>query len=427
MRSRRTTASGHDVVLRAYPGFRALGSTRDVLGLYGAAQYTWAVRDGLFRVLVQSDDRASIHARTMRISDAALQPAAHLVSPTIAGLGRIVLDGAFLYRWRNFLNQINYLGGDDRLRGYPTNFFVGANVLAYNVEARNASGGDPVVPARGRRLLRRGDAYTSSAQFHPYQSVGVGLRGLFPWLDRTVFRVDFGFPLQRPIDPTTGAPIPPFAFLLSFTRRSRRRRLRRRRSCRPGKGPIRHDRFDDFVQGIRALAPRVRAAGRHRVLIPDCEERCRQRVCEGAWVARRYQDAGAVVGEDVGNTAHTCGDDRSTARERFEDDVRSTFRPAGQGEDVTRSHPFGDVGMGSWAEHSRGVRSPPRSAGAHLLACIAVACQDQKRAWDSRPDALECIEELVNPFCGSRRPAKRTTRASSSTPSFRRMAARARG
>jgi hypothetical protein len=47
--------------------------------------------------------------------------------------------------------------------------------------------------------------------------VGVGLRALFPWLDRTVFRADIGFPIERPIDPTTGAPVPPFGFLVSFT------------------------------------------------------------------------------------------------------------------------------------------------------------------------------------------------------------------
>ncbi|HEX3343232.1 MAG TPA: hypothetical protein VHS09_01615, partial [Polyangiaceae bacterium] len=45
---------GHDIVARVYPIFRALGSTRDVVGFYGAAQYSWAVRDGLFRVAFQS-------------------------------------------------------------------------------------------------------------------------------------------------------------------------------------------------------------------------------------------------------------------------------------------------------------------------------------------------------------------------------------
>jgi hypothetical protein len=61
-----------------------------------------------------------------------------------------------------------------------------------------------------------GDAYSSASQFQPYESVGVGVRALFPWLDRTVFRADIGFPLNRPIDPSTGALIAPYAFLFSF-------------------------------------------------------------------------------------------------------------------------------------------------------------------------------------------------------------------
>ena len=47
-------------------------------------------------------------------------------------------------------------------------------------------------------------------------SVGAGLRGLFPWLDRTVFQFDVGFPVERPINPATGALIAPYNFVLSF-------------------------------------------------------------------------------------------------------------------------------------------------------------------------------------------------------------------
>jgi hypothetical protein len=206
---------GHDVVLRVYPSFRALGSSRDVVGLYGAAQYTWAVRDGLFRVAFQSTTEPQVSPGN-RIADASLQPAAHLVSPTVAGLGRIVLDGTFLYRWRNYLNQVTYLGGDDRARGFPTNFFVGANVLAYNVEARSRPVQLLSCELAGIAFYDVGDAYTAAARFQPYQSVGVGVRALFPWLDRTVFRADIGFPVTRPLDPSTGIPIPPYSFLISF-------------------------------------------------------------------------------------------------------------------------------------------------------------------------------------------------------------------
>jgi hypothetical protein len=151
-----------------------------------------------------------------RISDAAIQPTAHLVSPTIARLGRIVLDATLIWRWRNYLNQTSILGGDDRLRGYPTNFFVGDDLLSYNVELRSRPVEILSCEVAGVAFYDVGHAFTGWDHFVPYQSLGLGIRGLFPWLDRTVFRADIGFPVQRPIDPATGAPIAPYAFLISF-------------------------------------------------------------------------------------------------------------------------------------------------------------------------------------------------------------------
>jgi hypothetical protein len=205
---------GHDVVVSVTPTLRAFGSTREVVDLYGAVQYTWALRDGLFRVSFQSDTQPQLDAS--RVSDASLEPTMHLATPTIAGLGRIVVDGTFLYRWRNYLNQTAFLGGDDRLRGFPTNFFVGANILGYNIEARSRPVEILSCELAGVAFYDVGDAYTNASAFVPYQAAGFGLRALFPWLDRTVFRADIGFPLHRPIDPVSGTPVPPMQFLVSF-------------------------------------------------------------------------------------------------------------------------------------------------------------------------------------------------------------------
>lgn len=203
---------GHDVVLRVYPAFKALGSSRDVVALYGAAQYTWAIRDGLFRVIFESDTQPE----PSRVADAFIRPTAHLVTPTIAGAGRIVLDGTWLWRWRNYLNQTAFLGNGDRLRGYPTNFLVGQNLLSYNVEFRTRPVEFLSMELGAVAFYDVGDAYGGVQPFQPYQSVGAGLRGLFPWLDRTVFQFDVGFPVERPINPATGAPIAPYNFVLSF-------------------------------------------------------------------------------------------------------------------------------------------------------------------------------------------------------------------
>jgi hypothetical protein len=210
---------GHDVVARVNPSLRAFGASRDVLRLYGGAQYTWALRDGLARVSILSE----LDSQTDHISDAWVEPVAHLVTPTIAGLGRIALDAQLLLRWRNYLNQTSILGGDDRLRGFPTNFFVGQDLLSYNVEFRSRPVEILSCQLGGVAFFDVGDAfkgfggpYTGLDRFVPYQAVGAGIRALFPWLDRTVFRADVGLPIERPRDPATNAPIPAYSFLVSF-------------------------------------------------------------------------------------------------------------------------------------------------------------------------------------------------------------------
>jgi hypothetical protein len=206
---------GYDVLARVYPSLRAIGSTRDVIGLYGAAQYTWALRDGLFRASFASTTEPET-GPTSQIADASIQPTAHLATPTIAGLGRIVLDGTLLWRWRDYLNATSTLGGADRLRGYPTNFFVGRNAMSYNVELRSRPVEILSMDLAGVAFYDVGDAFPTFSQFIPYQSLGVGIRTLFPWLDRTVFQADIGFPIERPLDPSTGALIPPYSFIISF-------------------------------------------------------------------------------------------------------------------------------------------------------------------------------------------------------------------
>jgi hypothetical protein len=203
-------ALGHDILLSVSPSFHALGATRDVLSLYGALQYTVAVRDGLFRVSF----RSRTEPEADRIADAAIQPTAHFVSPTVAGIGRVVLDATMLYRWRNYLNQTTFLGGGDRLRGYPTNILFGKDYVAYNVELRSRPVEILSCQLAGVAFFDAGDAFHGFDTFKAYQSVGVGLRALFPWLDRVVFRADLGFPIER--GDVNGVPVAPYGFLVSF-------------------------------------------------------------------------------------------------------------------------------------------------------------------------------------------------------------------
>jgi hypothetical protein len=172
---------------------------------------TVAVRDGLFRAFVQS----AVESDPDRISDAYVAPGAHFVSPTVAGLGRVVFDAEFLYRFRNYLNQQILLGGGDQLRGYPTSVFVGEDFVSANLEFRTRPVEILTCQFALVGFLDSGDAFQGIDSLTPFQSVGVGMRALFPQLDRTVFRVDVGVPFERHID-STGSAIPPFGFVATF-------------------------------------------------------------------------------------------------------------------------------------------------------------------------------------------------------------------
>jgi hypothetical protein len=203
---------GHDIVLGVSPSFHALGSTLNLLSMTAAAQYTFAIRDGFYRLGITTLTEVT----SDRVAQAYYEPFMHLVTPTIGPIGRIVVDATLQYRWRNYLNLKEYLGGGDRLRGYPTNFFFDEDFIAYNVEFRSRPVEILSCQLAAVGFFDAGDAFHGWSTLQPFQSVGVGLRALFPQLDRGVFRADLGFPIERPIDSSTGLPIAPLAFLLSF-------------------------------------------------------------------------------------------------------------------------------------------------------------------------------------------------------------------
>jgi hypothetical protein len=211
---------GHDLYANVYPVVKALGSTRDFVGFDVAAQYTIKMGDGLVRAAVESitevqtsDACPVVPGRTLvngPVCDASIDPALHIVSPTML-VGRFVFDGHFLYRFTNYLNQNEFLGGDTRLRGYPANFFTGNDVLDENLEFRTRSidvfsaqlalvafydvgaAFNGLTAAAGTSCRPVGSA--PSQNFCPVQGIGTGLRILFPQLDRIVFRTDLGFPV----------------------------------------------------------------------------------------------------------------------------------------------------------------------------------------------------------------------------------------
>lgn len=210
---------GHNLVAIAYPVLRALGSTRDFFGVSVGAQYTFPVRDGLIRASAES----TLEREPERISDANWTASLRAVTPRL-GIGRLVLDAGVLSRYRNYLNRRTFIGGDSRLRGFPSSYLAGENYVVHNTEFRSrpieilscqfglavfhdvAAAFDDFDQIRGPSVRQSAIA----------QGVGGGLRLLFPQLDKVVLRADIGFPIHRPIDPVTRRPVDPFAFHFSF-------------------------------------------------------------------------------------------------------------------------------------------------------------------------------------------------------------------
>jgi hypothetical protein len=184
---------GHDFIARVYPVTRALGSTRDFIGLDLRGQYTLPLGDGMIRGSLESN----VEAQRDRVTDSQLEGRLRIVSPR-TGFGRLFFDGGFVRRFRNFLRDNTALGSETRPRGYPTRFLIGPNAVAYTMEFRTK----PIDILKTQWALvafhDAASAYESVSELKMHHSVGAGLRVLFPQFDRVAFRLDVGVPVRSP-------------------------------------------------------------------------------------------------------------------------------------------------------------------------------------------------------------------------------------
>lgn len=205
---------GHDVSASIYPVIRALGSSRDLIGVSAKGGYAVALGEGLAGGSISTF--AEIQDGV--ITDGSVSGAFGAVTPRIFGWGRIVMNTSFTNRYKNYLNSRTFIGGEDRLRGYPTAFFVGKDTIFFNIEYRSRSVEILKAQLAGVAFFDAGDAAYGFDMLRAKQSVGFGLRALFPQVNRNVFRIDVAFPLKRGPFPETGSPLPvdPFGFYFAF-------------------------------------------------------------------------------------------------------------------------------------------------------------------------------------------------------------------
>ncbi|KYF50347.1 hypothetical protein BE08_07560 [Sorangium cellulosum] len=183
---------GHELSIAIYPVTTALNSTRSFLGVRAAAAYTVALGDGLARAVVETVTELD----RSQIFDASVEARARVHTPSF-GVGRLVFDVRLFDRYRNYLNRRSQLGGDTRLRGYPTGAFLGEDVLSANLELRTRPLEIWSCQIAGAAFFDAGDAFDGHDDMRLKQSAGFGVRALFPQLNRIVMRADWGFPLTR--------------------------------------------------------------------------------------------------------------------------------------------------------------------------------------------------------------------------------------
>ncbi|MBK9265151.1 MAG: hypothetical protein IPM54_35890 [Polyangiaceae bacterium] len=199
---------GHDIYVRVYPVFRAIGSSRNFFGSMVSGSYTVPLGDGMARAYAE----AIMEVEPERVADASIDVGARVHSPRTP-IGRLVFDARVLHRIRNYMNRRTVLGGDTRLRGYSTQAYFGADVVSLNVEFRTRSIDILSVQTGAVAFWDVGDAFDGWDEMRIKHGVGVGLRAVFPQFSRDVWRIDWGIPLTR-----SAAPNGPFPgeFVLTF-------------------------------------------------------------------------------------------------------------------------------------------------------------------------------------------------------------------
>lgn len=191
---------GPEVQLKVYSASTQLGSSRDLIGVVSSAGYTLPLSDGLVRLNLSSFIEHAKAGRHQAKATAALRVA----SPRL-GFGRLIFDGILENRYQNYLRLKSALGGDGRLRGYSaadteasgSARLRGADVVALNTEFRSAAV-DILSAQCGLAVFY--DAGGAAQRFRDLalkESTGLGLRVLFPQLDRVLFRADWAFPLSK--------------------------------------------------------------------------------------------------------------------------------------------------------------------------------------------------------------------------------------
>ncbi len=202
---------GHFIDVKLYPVLNQTATRGAMMGVYAEAGYTLPIHDGVFRLDVQTTTETAFDGTG--VLQGSVDATSYLSSPRTP-IGRLVFSARVLNRYANYLNINSYLGADTRLRGYPSSFFAGKDLVAANLEYRTRPLEIWKVQLAAIAFYDAGEAFSGWSNFHPVHDVGLGFRALFPTFDRIVFRADLGFPISSSPLPANVGPV---TFFVTFS------------------------------------------------------------------------------------------------------------------------------------------------------------------------------------------------------------------
>jgi hypothetical protein len=175
-------------------GARALLSSSDTMfaiGTLGVALDPW---EGLFEAAVEGSARYEDGLVVNRAFSGRLRYAS---APAL--LGRLLLRSDVTFRSHDVTNAFISLGGDNGLRGYPSQAFFdfGASLAQATVEWRSLPFEWQSVHVGAALFYEAGSVFTELRDARLRQSVGVGARLLLPQFNRGVYRFDLAMPLDE--------------------------------------------------------------------------------------------------------------------------------------------------------------------------------------------------------------------------------------
>lgn len=173
----------------------AYGASSDGLILRGLLAYIWAPKGALLDVAVEGRARLESGAVVDQRAVLRVRGATPLLAPL---WGRLVFSAFWDVRRNDTQRTFVSLGGDNGLRGYAAQRFYafGARAVLANFEYRSQPWLLQSVHLGLVAFYDVGSVYKTLAAARFHHDAGVGLRVLFPQLNRSVFRVDFGVPLD---------------------------------------------------------------------------------------------------------------------------------------------------------------------------------------------------------------------------------------